>query len=395
MSTPKKTKQEEVFCLMASAYRKSYQLDTINMICYPKNALYRLRYDKIHIENFTETIKKLKKLKKIEPKKQRRTLFLFFDKKQDDIINKLKKVELSKVFIPIRWIKIHSITQTETFIQLEVITDEYFDLQNEDLLIKILKETYSKWKERIDINYESSKYFVYKFQCKQNEHDKLIKEPSSKYIWQEICSRFFKLEDFKKTIFLIFRNIIKCSDNKKIETETISANLLGYKLKPRNFYMIELAQYLNPKKYNKLDGGKFYINITLDKISLVDKERSIKYGGPYIIYHLLFYTKRSWRKHNGLLGVQTKSIIKEGTEFNKESEINNDILYPNITLPIQIPFSGRDLVLPGLFFIIGTFLTIINSFIEWDLFIKISLTLLGSITVAFALFYLATLRISN
>ena len=51
MESKKKEEEIEIFFLMASSARKSYQLDAINIICYPNNTHYRLRYRKEFIEN--------------------------------------------------------------------------------------------------------------------------------------------------------------------------------------------------------------------------------------------------------------------------------------------------------------------------------------------------------
>lgn len=176
--------------------------------------------------------------------------------------------------------------------------------------------------------------------------------------------------------------------------------------------MIELAQYINEKTYKQINPSKFILNITSEKIALVEDEKNIKFGGPYIIYHLNFVTRRSYRKHFGLLGLNAEFITETNSkkvyvEEKKETKLekNNiekkeiEIIFPNITVPIEIPRSIKDLILPGVLFITGFVLPIFSYFLNYylnygDLF-EIIMTLIGSSIVAFALFILASLKISN
>ncbi len=406
-----KTKEEkiEIFCLMASSARRSYQLDTINMICYPNQTQYRLRYRLRFIENAKENVEKLKQLSEQKIEEQPKSLFLFFDKTQVDINNKTIK-NFDNAFIPIRWIKIINVTTTETFIQIEILLQSYFDLNQSMDLIELIKKKFNEWDNNIDEENKSIQYFIYSIKEQKQNIEKFFIVPET-YTWQKICIKFFEIDEFQKSVFLILRSIIDCKTNEPVIPEELENKFYGFKLSPHKFYMIELAQYINEKTFKQMDSSKFSLNITSEKIALVENQINIKYGGPYIIYHLNFHTLRSLRKHFGLLGLNVE-LIKESSA--KDKEIKEDIeklekngiekkeietIFPNITVPIKIPWSIKDLLLPGFLFIIGFVLPIFSQFLNnWFNYgenFELMMYLIGSSIVALSLFVLASLKISN
>jgi len=410
MESNKTQNQIEIFCLMASSARKSYQLDTINMICYPSKSQYRLRYRKKYIENLSINLDKLKQLSQQEIEAQPKCLFLFFDKKYVDIKNLTIK-DFKNAFIPIRWIRLINITDTETFIQIEILLEDYFDIDQHKDLIRLIEKSYNEWDNKIDTENKSIQYFIYLIREEKQNLEKFFIIPE-KYVWQKICTKFFEIDEFQKSIFLILRSIIDCKINEPISPKELEEKFYGFKIKPHKYYMIELAQYINEKTYKQIESCKFSLNITSEKIALVENEKNIKYGGPYIIYHLHFHTRRSFRTHIGLLGLNVELIIDTNSKKMRVEKKNNpkleknnvekreiETVFPNITVPIKIPRSIKDLILPGLLFIIGLSLPllsyILNNWFTISEILDITMSLIGSVLVALAIFLLASLKISN
>ena len=100
---------------------------------------------------------------------------------------------------------------------------------------------------------------------------------------------------------------------------------------------------------------------------------------------------------------QKKCILKKKNETKLEK--NNiekkeiETIFPNITIPVKIPRSIKDLILPGFLFILGFALPILfyflNNLFNYGDLIEVIISLIGSGIVALALFVLASLKISS
>ena len=75
-----------------------------------------------------------------------------------------------------------------------------------------------------------------------------------------------EIDEFQKSVFLILRSIIDCKTNEPILPTELENKFYGFKLNPHKFYMIELAQFINEKKYGQIEPSKFTLNITSEKI---------------------------------------------------------------------------------------------------------------------------------